>query len=47
MRVTDASASPSENEKELVEIVYYSSSVCIDNRFTIEQTDCKENTVFW
>lgn len=46
VRVRDASVAPSENEKELVEMLYYSSSVCTDDSFTIWQTDCKENTGF-
>lgn len=35
MRETDASAALSENEKEWVAILYYSTSVCIDDRFSI------------
>lgn len=40
MRITDSSAPTSKNERELVDILYYSGSVCIDDNFTIYQTDC-------
>lgn len=39
LRIRDSSAATSKNRKELIEILYYRSSVCIDNKFTIFQTD--------